>query len=95
MSYNVDTGVGRIVFRRGKSWHNVQPSLTEKGVWLRVQKVQEISKLITTHFGQAWEEREEQRTARDLEEMEEYSDCGEDPDDEADLIVWKKCTCVT
>ncbi|KAJ8877754.1 hypothetical protein PR048_022209 [Dryococelus australis] len=48
-AYNVDTGGGRSIFRREKSWHNVEPSPLQ---------VQDISKLLTTHFGEAREKRE-------------------------------------
>lgn len=54
LSYNLDTGRERMICKAGKTFEDVNPLPIPLGVKLKPEKVKDVDKLLTKHFGNEW-----------------------------------------
>lgn len=57
--YNSNIGEAKSIFKRGKRGAQMEVADIQKGVALNEKKVEDVSKLLTSHFGENWVNRED------------------------------------
>lgn len=57
--YNSDTGASEPILKRGKKLSNFCPTAIQNGIPVKPEKLVDVKKLLTKHFGDEWVNREE------------------------------------